>query len=99
MIEIKQGETFAYDIELRDEDDDPIVPDEIPTAQVRNKKNDLIADLEISHTGQGDYTISAESTTSWAVGNLWLDIRIIRNDVIYYSDDISVNIKRSWTKV
>ncbi|MBP2028689.1 hypothetical protein J2Z35_002519 [Acetoanaerobium pronyense] len=102
MLSIKQGDTFAFKAEMKNEDETPMTGIAYKLkSQIRDIKNTLYAELQITETddiGTYIFKADAEITKSWPVTKLYCDIQYKDADVVSSSETIEIMVERDVTK-
>ena len=95
LPEIKRGQTFLLTINVNDTS---VQLSELKS-QIRDGKNNLIAELQIeAEPAPSTFTLSAINTTSWPLGSLFMDIRRTTPEQIYYSKTLVVPVIKGVTE-
>lgn len=96
VIGFKRGDTFAFTANITDNNGDAVTGKEGNLrCQVRDKCDRLFATLTATETGtSGRYIFrTSESTSSWELKTLFMDIRYTSDDgIITSSETIEINV-------
>jgi len=102
-ITIKQGDTFSYNISLRDENDAPlIIPIEDLQSQIR-KKNGALVDSMVITAGiaEGEYVVTSPSTSNYPTAEkIFTDVKYTTDNGLTVSstDTIEIVVLQGVTK-
>ena len=96
---LKRGETFEFFAIITDAAGTPMVGvAEKFRCQIRTGAERLIAELGIEETDTlGEYHFSTDSTDTWPIGTLLVDIRITSNGKIKSSDTYQILVQKEVT--
>lgn len=97
----KTGDTFAFIATIKDEAGVPIVGKaHLLKSQVRNYKDELIAELIISETETpGNYLFKALDTADWPLNEeLRTDIQYTDNEIVTSSETIMIPMAKDVTR-
>lgn len=99
---VKRGDTFAYIAIIKDEVTDVIQPgiaDKL-RCQIRNSKDELLADAHIRETEiPGHYLVSVSAliTSLWPIETLFLDIQYSESDVVESTETVTFRVVKDIT--
>lgn len=101
MISVKRGDTLAFIVRRKNEDDTPRTGEASKLkSQIRNK-DALIGEFAISETVvPGDYLfeIDAVTTSEWPVGSYTSDIQFRDGDFVQSSDTFKITVEKDVTR-
>ena len=99
MYNIKRGDTFIVDINLKDSNQNALdlEVDKIKS-QIRLTNGELLSDVEITKNGVGVYQLKVADTTNWVVGIVEMDIEMTIGDVVKSSETININVLKDITR-
>lgn len=99
MYNIKRGDTFIVDINLKDSNQNALdlEVDKIKS-QIRLTNGELLSDVEITKNGVGMYQLKVADTTNWVIGIVEMDIEMTIGDVIKSSETININVLKDITR-
>jgi hypothetical protein len=102
LIQFKRGDTFAFYVKLKDENDVPIILDvEDIACQIRQKANKKLVDtFTIEATDvDGQYKFSVEDTSRYPITTLESDIEFTIDGDTKSSDTFQIKVIEDITRV
>ncbi len=99
VIGFKKGSTFAITAFLTDEQDEPIIVDASDVkSEVRTISGQLIDELTTTLGGSdGEYLLESADTSEYPLGKIELDVKVIKNEEISYTETIILEVERNVT--
>ena len=94
----KQGDTFGFQITLRDAQGVLLDLNAIDIqSQVRKKNTELVQDLLISKIGTGVFKIYTTDTKAYPVGQLEIDVRGVEGVESFSTETIILDMQKAVT--
>jgi hypothetical protein len=99
QIAIKQGGSLNLLLLFADEGGPIDISQLTITAQVRSALNVVVATPDVTQPGQlGAAAIAVYDTSSWPLGYLRCDLRVVGPSAVLFSDTFSIHVGRSVTQ-
>lgn len=101
-IEIKQGQTFkAAGFALNDDDTPRDISNITLHAHVRDRRDRRVAILDVAviDAVSGEYELSADDTTAWPVGTLYMDILEVENGIRTPTETFMFKVEEAMTRL
>ena len=102
MLSIKRGDTLAFIVRRKNEDNTPRVGEASKLkSQIRTSKDVLLAELIITETETpGDYLfkVNAIETSLWLPGTYNCDIQFTDNEIVQSSDTFNIVVSKDVTR-
>lgn len=100
MLQVKRGDTFAFYVDMVDDQSEPLV---IPVAnikcQIKDTLDKLIDTMAISATATpGKYLFEAGPTVGWPTGTLLYDIKINNGGKITSTNTEQIEVIKDVTR-
>lgn len=97
----KRGDTFILNLQLSNELDQPMVYTlSEMKSQIRKKNNSLVSTATIQLTGEeGVYNISVSDTSHWPIEELYMDVKVTHNNIIFSTETIIIPVIKDVTQI